>query len=224
MKLAGQRWRTLVSSVTLGGKSYRVLRPALPKAHAPLYDGGGRGAPEMLVDEAAALEIACAWWLAARSPNSLVYLPLRQATDECGSGNDGRASDLVLLHHSLRFSAARWKELRGRANSWTPHTVRLPAQPFPEITRSDHDRRWHNNFHDHLLWETAADTLFVIGSRPAFELASNQVRELAEDGPAYMARTPDAHCCAEIDIGRTLRYDHRNPPARLHITYCETHR
>lgn len=30
------------------------------------------------------------------------------------------------------------------------------------------------------------------------------MRELAEYGLAHIARTPDAHCCAEIDIGRTL--------------------
>lgn len=224
MKLGGQRWRTLVSTVTLGGESYRMLRPAFPKAHAPLYDGGGRGAVQMVVDKAAAFEIACAWWLAARSPNSLIHLPLRQATDKCGSWIEGRPSDLVLMHHSMQFPVRQWKVLRDRGTSWTPHTVRLPAQPFPTINRSDHDRRWHDRFHDHLLWETAADTLFVIGSRTAFELASNQVQELAEDCPAHMARTPDAHCCAEIDIGRTLRYDHRNPPTRLHITYCEDHR
>lgn len=224
MKLAEQKWRTLVSTFTLGGQSYRVLRPASPKAHAPLYDGAGRGAAQLVVDKASAFEIACAWWLAARSPNSLIHLPLRQASGECGSWIEGQPSDLVLMHHSMQFPVKQWKELRGRATSWTPHTVRLPAQPFPDVTQSDHDRRWHDGFRDHLLWETAADTLFVIGSRPAFELASNQVRELAEDCPAHIARTPDAHCCAEIDIGRTLRYDRRNPPDRLHITYCETHR
>lgn len=224
MKLSEQRWRTLVSTVTLNGRSYRLLRPASPKAHAPLYDGAGRGVPAIVVDKAAAFEIACAWWLASRSPNSLIHLPLRQATDDCGSWVDGRPSDLVLLHHRLQFPAAQWKELRGRATSWTPHTVRLPARPFPDIGRSDHDHRWHDGFHDHLSWETAADTLFVIGSRPAFELASGQVRGLAEDCPAHIARTPDAHCCAEVDLGRTLRRDRRNGPARLHINYCETHR
>jgi hypothetical protein len=224
VKVGGQSWRTVVSAVTLSGKSYRLLRPASPKAHTPLYDSAGRGAPEIVVNEAAAFELACAWWLATRSPNSLIHLPLRQASGKCGAGIEGRALDLVLLHHSLQFPVTQWKELRARATSWTPHTVRLPAQPFPEITQSDYDRRWHRGFHDHLLWETAADTLFVIGSRPAFELSSNQVRKLAEDGPAHIARNPDTHCCAEIEIGRTLRYQHRNPPTRLHVTYCETHR
>ena len=102
MKLAGQRWRTLVSTVALGGKSYRVLRPAFPKAHAPLYDGAGRGAAQIVVDKAAAFEIACAWWLAARSPNSLIHLPLRHATGECGSWSEGPPSDLVLMHHSMQ--------------------------------------------------------------------------------------------------------------------------
>jgi hypothetical protein len=148
----------------------------------------------------------------------------QKATRECGSWIEGQPSDLVLMHHAMQFPVRQWKELRGRATSWAPHAVRLPTQPFPEITRSDHERRWRNGFRDHLLWETAADTLFVVGSRSAVELASDAVRGLAEDCPAHIARTSDAHCCAEIDIGRAWRRDRRNPPSRLHIIYCEAHR
>lgn len=39
MKLEGERWRALVSTVRLGREEYRVVQPARPLPHAPLYEG-----------------------------------------------------------------------------------------------------------------------------------------------------------------------------------------
>ncbi|MGW6931943.1 hypothetical protein ACWGE0_17950 [Lentzea sp. NPDC054927] len=66
MKLEGERWRTLVSTVRLGRDEYRVVRPAQPLAHAPTYLCG-RGV-QVVVDKAAAKELAMAWAFAMRSP------------------------------------------------------------------------------------------------------------------------------------------------------------
>jgi hypothetical protein len=58
-------------------------------------------------------------------------------------------------------------------------------------------------------------------SRGAFELQAEQIRDLAEQCPAHRARSPEAHCCAELDIGlfRTPP-DKRWPYAELHAELC----
>lgn len=220
MKLHGTKWRTLVSSIWLRDKQYRVIRPARPIRHAPLYEG--RLGAQLTVDKAATIDLAAAWWLAARSRHSLVYLPLRSSGATCGEGYGGPRLDLVLLHHSLGFPVSRWKEVRARLGGAVPHTVRLPAQPFPDLAPAD----WrHRDFQDHLRWNIAADTLFLIGSRTAFERDADQVRSLAEDCPAHLATDPTTHCCAEITIGRLQRtvFDRRNPAADLHVECCNHH-
>ncbi|WP_220505271.1 hypothetical protein [Microbispora sp. H10830] len=155
----------------------------------------------------------------------MIYLPLRTARP-ADSTNRERLLDLVLLHHRLAFPVSRWKQVRARLGPGRPHGVRLPPQAFRR--RSDGDRRrWtHQDFRDHLRWDIAADTLFLIGSREAFEVEADPVRALAEDCPGHLAESPDAHCCAEINLGRMrMGYpDRRRPWAELHVEYCQRHR
>lgn len=220
MKLGDTKWRTLVSSVRLRGKEYRVIRPARPITHAPLYEGW-HGA-QLTVNKAATVDLAFAWWLAARSRHSLVHLPLRSTDYTCGEAAGAPRLDLVLLHHSLAFPVSRWKELRARLPAGAPHTVHLPAQPSSKATL-DYTVRWRRDFRDHLRWDIAADTLFLTGSRGAFEYYAGQVRALAENCPAHRAENPEAHCCAEIDVGRPWRLDRRRPSAMVHVECCRDH-
>ncbi|GAA3805871.1 hypothetical protein GCM10022226_27480 [Sphaerisporangium flaviroseum] len=161
----------------------------------------GRLGAQMSVDKRAAVMLAMAWGLAARSPHSLIYLPLRAARP-ADSVNEGQPLDLVLLHHRLAFPISRWKQVRARLGAGRPHRVTIPPWAFHRRPVADH-RRWsYQGFHDHLRWDIAADTLFLIGSREAFELEADPVRALGEDRPAHLAKSPDAHCCAEINLGR----------------------
>jgi hypothetical protein len=223
LKLQDKVWRILTNTVRLGPNEYRVIRPARPIQHAPLHDS--RFGAEMTVDKAATVDLAFAWWLAARSRHSLVYLPLRSSAATCGGWGEGRRLDLVLLHHSLGLPVSRWKEVRARLAKGDPHTVKLPAEPFRETSQAGYDARWsHNEFRDYLRWDIAADTLFLIGSRKAFELDAGQILGLAEDGPAQMAARPDEHFCAELRIGRWHGpRDRRSPPADLHVVCCNDH-
>ncbi|WIX89136.1 hypothetical protein [Amycolatopsis sp. DG1A-15b] len=218
MRLAGREWRTLVSTARLDGRDHRVIRPARPIAHASLAEG--RHGAQLWVGQAAAADLACAWWLAARSPRSIVHLPLRSGAPDCGGEHGGRLLDLVLLHHSLAFPVSGWKRLRARLSPPAPHKVTLPPRAFPPV---DHTRRWYREFRDHLHWRVAADTLFVTGSRPAYEFQGEQVRALAEDAPARLAEDPGAHCCAEIELGTWSPYSRRNPLALLHVECCVRH-
>lgn len=218
MRLQGVKWRTLVSQVRLGGAEYRVIRPALPLRHAPLYDGRIGG--ELVVDRASAVDLACAWWLATRSRRSIVYLPLRESPSTCGDEHGDERVDLVLSHHSLAFPVSRWKQVRARLSNAVQHTVRLPAHPFPDITVADRVARSHNDFRDHLRWDMAASTLFLIGSRKAFDLESRQLRRLLDDGPSH--RTDSAHSSADMYVGRSFS-DRRRPIRQLHIESCREH-
>ncbi|TKK78979.1 hypothetical protein FDA94_36285 [Herbidospora galbida] len=218
MRLSQQTWPTLVSEVRLGRETYRVVRPARASRHGMLWER--TWGLELSVDRATALTVAMAWGLAARSPNSLVYLPLRQARP-AGSANRERLLDLVLLHHRLGFPASRWKQVRARLGAGRPHRVSLPPTAWrPSV---DHRRSRHREFRDHLRWDVAADTLFLTGSRPAFEEQLGEVRDLVEEGPAHRAQNPGAHCCAEIGIGSRPHTDRRHAWAELHVEWCTPH-
>ncbi|GAB3908822.1 hypothetical protein GCM10027612_83650 [Microbispora bryophytorum subsp. camponoti] len=126
VRLSEQTWPTLISKVRLGRDEYRVVRPARALRHAMLYEG--RLGAELSVDKRAAVVLATAWGLAARSPHSLVYLPLRTARP-ADSANQERL-DLVLLHHRLAFPVSRWKQVRALLGAGAPHGVRLPLRRF----------------------------------------------------------------------------------------------
>jgi hypothetical protein len=213
-----RKWPVLVSTVQFGGHQYRVVRPARAPGFAGLYEG--RLGAQFCLDKETAMIFALAWGLAARSPRTIVYLPLRRA-EFPARRLCGRPLDLVLLHHRLAFPPSRWKHVRTRLGTGRPHTVVLPGDAWPSRPVADHRRTWHREFRDHLRWDIAADTLVLTGSREAFELEAEQVRGLAEQCPAHRARTPDAHCCVEIGMGRTRHYpDRRRPYAELHAEYA----
>jgi hypothetical protein len=216
MKLEGERWRTLVSTVRLGRDEYRVVRPARPVTHAPLYDTAF--STEMIVDKTAALTLAMAWECAMRSPRTLVYLPLRDTDCECRGLGDGDEPllDLVLLHHSLGFPASRWKEVRARLGPGRPHTFQSRGfPPLDDLLTADF-QPLSRKYLDVLRHHIAADTFFLTGSWKAFAMEGDQWRALVEDGPRQMHENPGEHCCAEITVERVWDW--------LHVTYCGEHR
>jgi hypothetical protein len=129
--------------------------------------------------------------------------------------------DLVLLHHSPAFPPAQCKHVRRRLTAGTPLRVTLPAGTFERRPLSEHLEYTHRGFHDHLRWNVAVATLFLVGSRRAFRLEADQIRGLVEDGPGYVATHPGDHYCVEINIGRVrMGYaDKRRPWSELHIVY-----
>ncbi|MFI9643128.1 hypothetical protein ACIG87_24260 [Micromonospora sp. NPDC051925] len=218
-RLGGRKWPVVISWVQLGCHRYRVVRPAKAPRFAGLYEG--RLGAQFCLDKKTALMFAQAWGLAARSPHTIVYLPLRHAempTDHVW----GRPLDMVLLHHRLAFPPSRWKQVRSRLGAGRPHTVELPGRAWPSRSIADHRKTWHHEFRDHLRWDIAADTLVLTGSREAFELQADQVRALAEECPAHRADNPATHCCAEIGMGRSRHHpDQRRPYAELHAEYSQ---
>lgn len=76
--------------------------------------------------------------------------------------------------------------------------------------------RHHREFKDILRQDITADTLFLVGSRTAFELEGHTLRELVEECPRHMHEQPDTHCCAEISVDGQRQW--------LHVEYCRVHR
>jgi len=224
VRLEDKTWRVEISKVRLGRDEYRVIRPARPIAHAVLFETWH--GVELTVDKAATVDLAMAWAVAARSPRSLVYLPVRSSNPNGDHQPDTPRLDLVLAHHSLGFRPSHWKQVRARLGRGLPHKVDFPPRALPTITDEEHVRAKYPRFRDHLHWNVVADTLFVVGSRHAFDLSGEDVRALAEEGPANVARTPDVHCCAEIPLGAPghWRPSRRRPYAELHVEYCALHR
>jgi hypothetical protein len=208
MKLEGERWRTLVSTVRLGRDEYRVVRPARPLVHAPLYEG--YMGVESCVTKASARDMAMAWAFAMRSPRTLVYLPLRQSDCECRR-SDGPSLDLVLLHHSLGFRLSKWKDVRAKLRGGRPHTVVCQGLELD----AERPTCWGNQ--ELLRGDVVAGTVFVVGSRPAFEVGGQAFRQLVEDCPRHMHDVPGTHCCAEITKDQQYW-------KWLHVVYCDEHR
>ncbi|MEV7012621.1 hypothetical protein [Streptosporangium sp. NPDC051022] len=217
-----------VSRVRLGGDDYRVIRPDRPPRRAFLFDDG-RWSLDMYVDREATAVLAMAWGLASRSRHSLIYLPMRANTPPLGLTRHGCESvpleplDLVLVQHSVQFQASRWPAVRARLGGGHLQTATLPEDVFPEADTIDYDRIRTRRYRDHLRFDLAARTLFVVGGPEAFRrTGASDIRPLVTEGPAHMARWPDGHFCAELDS----RYWPVPPPRRcsgfLHIDYRRT--
>lgn len=221
--MAAVRRRFYTNEVRLGADTYRVIHPVRPIVHAPMHETGW--GVEMYVNKAATGDFALAWWLAARSPHSLVYLSLRQSPDcEERSWYCGRKLDLVLAHHDLAFPPSRWKQVRARLRPTGIQQVTLPERPFRVFDPPAHYLR---KSRDHVRYTVAADTLFLTSSQHGYELDGETVMELLDDAPATLATRPDKHTCAEIDLGRwharSGQGQRRDTPLRLHVVCCNQH-
>ncbi|MBE8469511.1 hypothetical protein [Streptomyces justiciae] len=198
--------------VRLGAEEYRVLRVGGLR-RALCYDS--EHWLSLWVDRGAAAELAAAWLLAARSPRSLVHLPLRRRAErpvDAALPEPHRARDLLLLHHSLQFPASRWKEVRARAGkAGRQHTVEFRRADFPlphdQVVPGAH----HAGFRDRLGLSSAADTLVLSGSALPFADAAADFFDLADTGPHQ-----DGHVCAELHPGSGLL--DRSMPL-MHVEY-----
>lgn len=204
--------RTRISRVGLEGREYRVIRPHRPEPRLVVLDQevwlGG------YADRPAIKQLATLWALAAGSPRSVIYVPMRQNTSQY----EGRRLDLVLSHHSLQLRPSRWTGLRARLGAGAPHTVRIPDPGTPKL---DYSTFLHRENRDFLRFDNAAETLFVTGSRECFYRAAVDLRKLLVETTDLAP--PLRHACAELDSGRWPDIATRHgTPNLLHIQYEPT--
>ncbi|MGW3323202.1 hypothetical protein [Streptomyces virginiae] len=204
----------------LGPVEFKVIRPARPPVRAVLVDRDRY--LNAFLDQDAARLIGGLWTVAASSPRSLVHVPMRahhapaHGWPEAGA----RRLDLVLLHHSLQFAPARWKELRARLGPGRPRTVTLPVPAPPPAGGSpaDDEARHHREnrdlFHQHLH----AETVFMTGSAKVFRATAHHFLDVARHGPGHVAaHRRDRHFCTRLHADAGILGDARE----IHIEYCE---
>ncbi|MFC8294576.1 hypothetical protein ACFUJ0_32140 [Streptomyces sp. NPDC057242] len=217
--------RVRVHRVGLDGRELRVVRSVPgPDATGPALRDDGHWL-SMYADRDGADRLATLWALAARSARSLVYLPLRgnPAPHDDAGGAEPVALDLVLVHHSLQFPASAWKGVRARLGAGAPGTVSLPDDDLPDEDAVDHERRHHRTYRDHLAFDVAAHTLFVVGSSTAFREQGAALRRFVEEAPSHARRHPEAgHFCVEFAPGAWGRgRTRRHVPGSLHVEYLD---
>ncbi|MGA8116916.1 MAG: hypothetical protein WCA46_25050 [Actinocatenispora sp.] len=198
-----------------------MIRPAPAAARLVLHDDNYGLA--MYVDRDGAAQLVALWALAARSRHSLVHLPIRAHAAPDGAGFDLSVPlDLVLVHHSLQFPTSSWKQLRSRLGAGEIHTAATPADELRGDV--DHRRQLDREYRDHLGFDIAAHTLFVVGSPTAFRRNGAALRGLVDEAPSYRRRYPNAqHYCVELSAGPwSRRRTRRHVPDVLHVQYCDT--
>lgn len=211
----GRGQRVYVHRVRLGGKEFRVVRS--PAAGGRLTLRADHHWLSMRADRDGVARLVAMWALAARSKRSLVYLPLRSGAVPDDDG-DSIPLDLVLVHHSLQFPIAAWKRIRRRLGTGMPQSVDTMDDDFPDQDAIDYQRRHHRNFRDHLGFDIAARTLFIVGSATAFRENGSALRVLRDEAPAYLHHFPARHFCVELEAWTWSRPAPRpGVPADLHI-------
>ncbi|MFD9535311.1 hypothetical protein [Streptomyces sp. NPDC060010] len=202
----------------LGADEFRVIRPAQPLSHAVLIDHDRH--LDVYLDQDAARRIAGLWMLAARSPRSLIHLPMRTNRPPVREVPDdvGFQLDLVLLHHSLQFAPSSWKQVRSRLGAGRPQTVNLPdTDPVDSAAVDWAARHYQENrdlFHQHLH----AETLFMTGSAKVFRETARHFLDVARNGPSYIPVHPSyPHFCTELHSNDGILGDARE----IHIEYCD---
>ncbi|MFI9004472.1 hypothetical protein [Streptomyces sp. NPDC053541] len=186
----------LVHQVRLGAREFQVVRPGRPLPHAVLIDRAY--SLDAYVDKEAAERIGGLWTLAAMSPRALVHLPIRANRPPVpGPPEDTpRLLDLVLLHHSLQFAPADWKDIRSRLGRGRPRTVTLSAAALEADAGLDPAARHHRENRDLIHQHVRAETLFMTGSAKVFRETAGHFHELARTGPEDVAPYPHGphHC------------------------------
>jgi hypothetical protein len=196
--------KVTIHHVRLGPEEFRVVRAAEPLTHAMLADHDRR--LQMSLDAETAHHIGVLWLLAARSPRSLIHLPLRGGALPVGEPPPGARLDLVLAHHSLGFRPHHWKRLRARLGDGAPGTVRVPRDERA-ADHAVHHRENRDLFHQHVH----AETLFMIGSGKVFRATAGRFFEVAEHGPRA-----DSHYCTEFHRGDGVLGNARE----IHVEYA----
>ncbi|WP_234380251.1 hypothetical protein [Streptomyces sp. CMB-StM0423] len=222
--------KIVVQKVRLAGTEYRVIRPARPLKNGALYKTHGNFY-EMYVDRTDGRRIGTLWLLAARSPRSLVYLPMRTTRAVPGIGEDGaRPLDLVLAPRTAPLRPSRWKRVREQLRTARAarevHTARLPERDVPDLDGDyvlPDDPKEADKFR--LRKDLYAETLLLTGGAAAFREGAKDIFAVTKYGPPeaatrlYIPGACNYHVCRPV-------YDWDLDPRnireweQLHVEFC----
>ncbi|MFI6285019.1 hypothetical protein ACIBCM_09715 [Streptomyces sp. NPDC051018] len=185
------RLKITVQRVRLGDEVYRVISPSKPIRHGAFFQS--HTSYNLYADRADGRRIGALWLLAARSPRSLVYLPLRAPARKYGGEWDEETPfDLVLAHREVQFRPSRWKRLRTIMRTGTvPRELRTASVPesdlLPDPGEIDYAAPSRREPRELLHQHVHAETLFLTGGTTAFREAAPHLFAVTKDGPPAAA-------------------------------------
>ena len=222
------RVKIVVQKVQLAGTEYRVIRPARPLKNGALYKAHSHY--EMYVDRTDGRRIGTLWLLAARSPRSLVYLPMRTAPTVGVGEEDGQPLDLVLAPRTVQLRPSRWKRIREHLNMGNAvrelRTASVPERDLPDL---DADYSIPDNpkeANEFLIRKNIyAETLLLTGGTAAFREGAKEIFAVTKYGPPeaatklYIPGACNYHVCRPIyDWG--LDTPQMRNWEQLHVEFC----
>ncbi|MFE7455844.1 hypothetical protein [Streptomyces sp. NPDC057554] len=226
------RVKIVVQKVRFVGAEYRVIRPARPLKNVALHkDHGYQGHYNMYVDRADGRRMGTLWLLAARSPRSLVHVPMRAGPAVPGIGREaGQPLDLVLAPRSVQLRPSRWKRIRQHLNAaHAPRELRTACVPERDLPASEaeygipDDPKEAGRFL--LRRDIHAETLLLTGGSAAFREGAKEIFAVTKHGPPaaatglYLPGGCNYHVCRSI-------YDWDSGPRdlsgweQLHVEFC----
>ncbi|MGW4594311.1 hypothetical protein ACWEOA_03090 [Streptomyces sp. NPDC004457] len=162
-----------------GPHEYRIIQPRHTLRHTSLRAPDPVG---MLLGDHDGLDrLAALFAFAARSPHTIVHVPLRDGVppDE----GVGEPVDLLLVHESLGLRPSRWPDLRRRLRQGTPLTVRTDEARTARDAAAWTERRDRADFRGDLRHATHARTFFLFGHRHVFAGTATRFADAAGRGP-----------------------------------------
>ncbi|MFJ3514036.1 MULTISPECIES: hypothetical protein [unclassified Streptomyces] len=216
--MQGLKLPVTIHRARLGPVEFKVIRPARPLVRAVLVDHDSH--LDAYFDQQAAKLVGGLWTLAASSPRSLVHLPMRgnRAPGRELPKPGSRQLDLVLLHHSLQFPPARWKDVRSRLGRGRPQTVTLPRPATADEQPADGEARHYRENRDLFRQHVHAETLFMTGSAPVFGATAHHFFDVARNGPGHVpVHRGYPHFCTSLHSNAGVLGDARE----IHIEYSD---
>jgi hypothetical protein len=219
------RLKITVRRVRMDGKEFRVLSPAQPLKNGALYRT--RNSLDMYVDRPDGHRITTLLLLAARSPRSLIHLPMRTTATAPGVGwHDEKPLDLVVAHQAVQFRPTRWKQLRERLRAANaPCETRTASVPESDLRADGHGSGrapWSDPDSSGLRQHEFAETLFLTGTTTALREAAREVFAVTREGPPaaasglYIAGGCNYHVCRGLFTWEEMQ---ANGWDELHIEY-----
>ncbi|MGM1058182.1 hypothetical protein [Saccharothrix sp. Mg75] len=178
-----------VHPVVRQGALRRVLVPAAALSRTWTHAPDDLGMVRFVSSRADLLRLGALVRLAATSPRSALFVPLRENRhdpDVWWWSDPPAQPDLLVVRHDVGLRPSRWPEVRGspRRTSARPATVRTPAARLDEVWRP-----WEWRGSNRLRLTDHAATLVVAGTARSLLRMGDTFTEAGE----ALASEPDVH-------------------------------
>lgn len=189
-----------IHTARLGVREFRVIRPAGAPLRASLRFGGDNHM--VFASSGAAMRIAAFWEIAARSPHTLVHVPLRgdgtapQGWHEIVTAGSGL--DLLLTPRQMQFAGHEWKRLRSRLGRGRSATFALPPGAIDSEDKRAFTKLWDRESTRKLDLAVHAETLVVTGDRTTLRYGRDLFTHVGRESLRARGSDPLSYTSNEI--------------------------